>query len=436
MAPFFINGMKLDELYKRFLESTGVTTDTRKIVKGNLFFALSGENFDGNAFAEVAINKGCSYVIVDKKEYAKDEKFILVDDCLKSLQSLAIHHRNNLAVPFIGITGTNGKTTTKELISKVLSTEFQILSTEGNLNNHIGVPLTILKVTKQTEIAIIEMGANHPGEIEFLCNIAKPTHGIITNIGKAHLEGFGGFEGVKKTKNELYKYLVQNDGIAFVNYDNEILKSLLGNMLVQKVFYGNSEFSLIRGTILNSNPYLEFEVPEKGIVKTKLAGRYNLENALAAVCIGTYFAVPFEKIRFALESYEPSNQRSQMKQTSNNMLLMDFYNANPSSMEVALENFDKMDHPKKAVILGDMLELGEDAETEHKKILDQVLSMKLDKVILVGNIFCNLSYPDNVLCFQDSKASQNWIIQNKLEGYLILVKGSRGIKLESVAEVL
>jgi UDP-N-acetylmuramoyl-tripeptide--D-alanyl-D-alanine ligase len=425
-----------DKLYKVFLQSTGVTTDTRKIREGNIYFALSGENFDGNAFAGDALKKGCSFAVVDKAEYVKSSQYILVEDSLKALQDLASCHRDRLSIPFIGITGTNGKTTTKELIAKVLSSQYKVLYTEGNLNNHIGVPLTLLKVSNETEIAIIEMGANHPGEIEFLCNIANPTHGIITNIGRAHLEGFGGFEGVKKTKNELYSHLVKNGGVIFSNSDNPILSSLLQGRDVTKVFYGNSKDALCSGEIIKSDPYLEFSVAGEEKIKTKLAGRYNLENALAAVCFGLYFKVPFDKVRSALESYEPSNQRSQIKQSGSNVLLMDYYNANPSSMEVALDNFSKMDHAKKIVVLGDMLELGDESTAEHEKIAKHLLSMNLEKIILVGPIFHSLPASEKWEVFLNSQEARSWVEKNKPEGSLILIKGSRGVKLESIVEVL
>lgn len=428
--------METTDLYKLFLECTGVTTDTRKVSDGNMFFALSGDNFDGNTFAQDALNKGCAFAVVDNADFIKDDRYILVDNCLVALQKLARYHRDQYKIPFIGITGTNGKTTTKELISKALGVKYKILCTEGNLNNHIGVPLTLLRVSKETEVAIIEMGANHPGEIGFLCNIAMPTHGIITNIGKAHLEGFGGFEGVKKTKNELYLHLINNKGVVFANGGNEILRSLLDGKQVTKVFFGDSADSQCVGEIIKSDPFLEFNVVTQGVVNTQLAGRYNLENALAAVCIGMYFDVTFDGIKAALESYEPSNQRSQIKHTSKNSLLMDYYNANPSSMEVALENFSKMEHPNKAVVLGDMLELGEEAEAEHKKVISQVQAIKPALAVFVGPIFEGLVNKKVYQSFVTSKEARTWLQNKNPEGFLFLLKGSRGIKLEKVAEVL
>lgn len=426
--------MKIEELYNIFLKSTGVTTDTRKISNGNIFFALSGEKFDGNVFAADALSKGCSYAVIDKKEYATDDRFIVVDDCLITLQKLAHYHRSQLNIPFIGITGTNGKTTTKELIAAVLSKKYKILYTQGNLNNHIGVPLTLLRITSDIEIAIIEMGANHPHEIAFLSNIANPNYGVITNIGKAHLEGFGGFEGVKKTKNELYVHLIEHQGTVFANGENHILTSLLEGKKVEKVFYGNSADSVCKSKNVKSNPFLEFEVENLGPIITKLAGTYNLENALAAICIGLHFKVPAESIQNALKNYEPSNQRSQIKNTGKNMLVMDYYNANPSSMEAALENFAKMDYPKKAVILGDMLELGSEAEFEHQKVVNKLNTMNLGRKILVGNHFCSVSSIADFSCFQNSEEARTYVENNPFEGYMILIKGSRGIKLENIVE--
>lgn len=428
--------MDTANLYKLFLESTGVTTDTRKVSDGNMFFALSGDNFDGNTFAQDAINKGCSFAVVDNADFVKDKRYILVDNCLVALQKLARYHRDQFKIPFVGITGSNGKTTTKELISKTLGAKYKVLFTEGNLNNHIGVPLTLLRVNKETEIAIIEMGANHPGEIGFLCNIAMPTHGIITNIGKAHLEGFGGFEGVKKTKNELYSHLIDNKGVVFANGGNEILRSLLEGKQVTKVFYGSSDDSQCAGEIIKADPFLTFNVVNQGVINTKLAGRYNLENALAAVCIGMFFGVPYDKIKGALESYEPSNQRSQIKHTPKNSLLMDYYNANPSSMEVALENFSKMEHNKKAVVLGDMLELGEEAEVEHNKVINQVQALNPALVVFVGPIFQGLINNKVFKSFVTSEEARVWFQNENLEGFLFLLKGSRGIKLEKIAEIL
>jgi UDP-N-acetylmuramoyl-tripeptide--D-alanyl-D-alanine ligase len=426
----------MENLYKIFSQSTGITTDSRKSAKGNIYFALSGDKFDGNVFADSAIEQGCSHAVIDKAEYKKNDRYLLVDDCLTALQDLARFHRNNLSIPVIGVTGSNGKTTTKELIAGVLAKKYQVLYTQGNLNNHIGVPLTVLKIDAQTEIAIIEMGANHQQEIEFLCTISKPSHGIITNIGKAHLEGFGGFEGVKKTKNELFVYLIQNQGTVFYNSDNAILSSLLEGKAVNKVFFGSREGSVCAGNVQKSDPYLEFEIPGKGVIETQLAGAYNLENALAAVTFGVYFKIPFDEIKNALEAYTPTNQRSQMKQTEKNILLMDCYNANPSSMEAALQNFSKVKHSEKVVVLGDMLELGEEALQEHAEVIKLLRDMDLQMVVLVGPIFCSLALSPDIKCFRSAEEAKEWINKQNMQNYLVLLKGSRGIKLEQIAEIL
>lgn len=428
--------MELEKIYQLYLQSTGVCTDTRKVVSGNLFFALGGENFDGNTFAANAIEKGCSYAIVDKAEYAISNKYVLVENCLGTLQQLASFHRNQLTIPVIGITGTNGKTTTKELIASVLARKYKVLFTQGNLNNHIGVPLTLLRINREVEIAIIEMGANHPNEINFLCNIARPNHGIITNIGKAHLEGFGGFDGVKKTKNELYQFIIENRGTIVYNSENPILSSLLEGKMVNRITFGNSTNSICFAENVSSDPFLKFTMNGLVTVETKLAGMYNLENALAAATFGLLFKVPVNEICTALETYEPSNQRSQIKKSGKNLLIMDYYNANPSSMEVALDNFVKMAHPKKAVILGDMLELGEESTAEHQKIVNRLLEIQPDKIILVGQNFIALKPEKDILYFQNSMDAKKWVEINQPKGYAILIKGSRGTKLENIAEIL
>jgi UDP-N-acetylmuramoyl-tripeptide--D-alanyl-D-alanine ligase len=428
--------MEIEKIYQLYLRSTGVCTDTRRVVSGNLFVALGGENFDGNSFAANAIEKGCTCAIIDKAEYATSNKYVLVENCLETLQQLATFHRNQLTIPVIGITGTNGKTTTKELIAGVLARKFKVLYTQGNLNNHIGVPLTLLRITREVEIAIIEMGANHPNEINFLCNIARPNYGIITNIGRAHLEGFGGFEGVKKTKNELYKFIIEKRGTIVYNSENPILSSLLEGKTVNRILFGKSQNSICFAENVTSDPFLKFTLNGRIEVETKLAGIYNLENALAAATFGLLFKVPVNEICAALEAYEPSNQRSQIKQSGKNLLILDHYNANPSSMEVALDNFAKIAHPKKAVILGDMLELGDDSALEHQKIVSKLLDIQPDKIILVGENFISLSPEKQIIYFHNSMEAKEWVEVNKLEGYAILIKGSRGTKLENIVEIL
>jgi UDP-N-acetylmuramoyl-tripeptide--D-alanyl-D-alanine ligase len=428
--------MKIEKLHQLFQESTGITTDSRNIISGNIFLALSGENFNGNVFAKDALEKGCSYAIIDDDNFAHSPQYIVVDNCLKTLQGLAAYHRQTMDIPVIAITGTNGKTTTKELISCVLNSEYKIISTIGNLNNHIGVPFTLLRIDKTTQIAVIEMGANHPGEISLLCNIAKPNFGLITNIGKAHLEGFGGFEGVIGTKNELYQHLSNAKGTIFYNSDNKILTGLLSNNQAIKIAYGNSSNNFCNGETINADPYLQFKISDCDQIQTKLAGAYNFENALAAVCIGKYFKIPLSGIKNSLENYTPENQRSQIKKTDHNRLIMDFYNANPSSMEAALENFNKMTYPNKTVILGDMLELGTDSESEHVKIFNIIRNMDLQQVLLVGANFNSLKKEENYICFERAEQMKNWLKEHPIKDCLILIKGSRGIKLETVVDVL
>ena len=366
--------MEIAHIYRLFKQYPIVVTDTRKIVSDSLFFALKGDNFNGNKFALSAIEKGCRFAIVDEKEFAIDDRFILVDDVLTCLQDLAREHRRELNIPILAITGTNGKTTTKELVHEVLKRKFNAVATVGNFNNHIGVPLTLLSMNQDTEFGIVEMGANHPEEIKFLCEIAEPNFGLITNVGKAHLEGFGSFAGVIKTKKELYDYLHQEKGKVFVNTDNPLLKSMLHEQEV--ITYGNNEEACSKAKFLQAEPYLVLELRSSKIgklyIKTKLIGAYNFENALAAVTLGRFFGIEEIDIKNALEEYLPSNNRSQLKQTENNVLFLDAYNANPTSMKVAVENFANMSRKNKVLILGDMLELGEDAEKEHASLLELI----------------------------------------------------------------
>lgn len=431
--------MDIKQLHQAFLHSTGVTTDSRQIAEGNIFFALKGDNFNGNLFAKDALNKGCSYVVIDQNvDEIDNSRCFRVKDTLITLQELAKFHRQQTSIPVIAITGTNGKTTTKELIATVLSTKFNLIYTAGNLNNHIGVPLTLLRISEKTEIAVIEMGANHPGEIALLSSIAQPSHGLITNIGKAHLEGFGGFQGVIKTKNELYENLIRSGGTIFTNADNEILRNLLLDKVVKKITYGTSSDCTFNGKYTGSQPYLSFEIHVNDHflpVKTQLAGSYNFENALAAACIGSFFGVEPGKIKLAIENYTPSNNRSQLQTTAYNQVLKDYYNANPSSMSAAIENFSMLEHPRKVVILGDMLELGEDTHIEHKKILEIALKHNFKQIILVGPHFRSASEGSrSIQTFMDSNELKNYLRINKITDSLILLKGSRGIKLENIAE--
>lgn len=355
--------MKLSALYQIFLDCQSVTTDSRNCPDGSLFIALKGESFNGNAFAKLALDSGCAFAIIDEAEYAVegDKRYILVDNCLQTMQQLANYHRRQLGTRVIGITGTNGKTTTKELISSVLCQAHNVLYTLGNLNNHIGVPTTLLRLKPEHDLAVIEMGANHPGEIKFLCEIAEPDYGIITNVGKAHLEGFGSFEGVIKTKGELYDFLRKKDAITFIHHDNAYLMNIAQGLNL--ISYGTEDDLYVNGQITDNSPYLAFEWKagkdgERHQVRTQLIGEYNFPNALAAITIGRFFGVEAKKIDEALASYTPQNNRSQLKKTEDNTLIIDAYNANPTSMMAALQNFRNMTVPHKMLILGDMRELG------------------------------------------------------------------------------
>lgn len=385
--------MKLSALYQIFLDCQLVTTDSRNCPEGSLFIALKGESFNGNAFAGKALETGCAYAVIDESEYAieGDQRYILVDDCLQTLQQLANYHRHQLDTRVIGITGTNGKTTTKELISAVLSQSHNILYTLGNLNNHIGVPSTLLRLKAEHDLAVIEMGANHPGEIKFLSEIVEPDCGIITNVGKAHLEGFGSFEGVIKTKGELYDFLRKKEGsTVFIHHDNAYLMNIAEGLNL--IPYGTEDDLYVNGRITGNSPYLTFEWKagkdgKSYQVQTQLIGEYNFPNALAAITIGRFFGVEDAKINEALAGYTPQNNRSQLKKTDDNTLIIDAYNANPTSMMAALQNFRNMEVPHKMLILGDMRELGAESAAEHQKIADYLKECAFEKVWLVGDQF-------------------------------------------------
>ena len=429
--------METSLLYKYFLECGKVTTDTRDCTEGSMFIALKGANFNGNAFASQAISGGCRYAVVDEAEYANDEegRILLVDDCLKALQELAAWHRRELGTKMIGITGTNGKTTTKELIAAVLKEKYNVLYTQGNLNNHIGVPLTLLKLTPEHEMAVVEMGANHPGEIKTLVNISCPDYGIITNVGKAHLEGFGSFEGVIRTKGELYDYLRANGGKIFIQNENPYLNSIAEGL--ECIRYGAEDGLYVSGKVLSCSPFLTFSWKSEDKVhevQTHLIGSYNVDNALAAVAIGRYFGVDDDAICHALSSYEPRNNRSQLVEAGGSRFVIDAYNANPTSMAAALENFRMIDAGHKMVILGDMKELGEASLEEHQKVADMLAGCGFDRVILVGpefgktvNAFEHFNNADEVYSVLSSDMPK---------GYMILIKGSNSMKLAGLAEKL
>lgn len=418
--------MSIQKLHQIYLASTGISTDTRKFEKGNIFFALKGDHFNGNKFAEEALQNGCSQAIIDEQEYQKDNRYILVENVLETLQILATYHRQQLNCPVIGITGTNGKTTTKELIAAVLSSNYNTFYTQGNLNNHIGVPLTILNTPLTAEMLIIEMGANHRKEIAFLCEIAQPNYGIITNIGKAHLEGFGGYQGVIDTKKELYEHFSENEGVIFVNEGDDLLLSLSEKQ--NHIYYGSN------ATSYTANPFAAI-VFMKEKIQSNLIGSYNCNNINAACTIGDYFNVSLVHIKKAIENYTPTNNRSQISRTKKgNTLILDAYNANPSSVKASIQSFKNMEGSNKVIILGDMLELGEDTEREHQNIVEELLSIELHQVLLVGKYFkeCTHSFPT----FIDTPALNNWLQRNPIQGATILLKGSRGIKLESASNNL
>lgn len=433
----------IDTLYKHFLKHPNVCTDTRDIQPDSIFFALKGGNFNANQFAEQALNSGCSLAVIDEEKYKKDERYLLVKDVLTTMQELANYHRKQLSIPVIGITGTNGKTTSKELLNAVLSQKYKVLATKGNLNNHIGVPLTLLNINDEHEIAIIEMGANHQGEIAMLCAIAEPDYGMITNIGKAHLEGFGGYEGVVKTKNELYQFIQQKGGKLFVNIDDQVLRELSEN--TTRITFGTSSTADFTGKLVDCNPFVNLKckakndtqsLEEKPLIRTQLIGNYNFENILAAACIGNYFNVSEEQIKRGLENYIPSNNRSQVMQTKNNLLLLDAYNANPSSMNAAIENFAQMNQANKMVILGDMLELGDDSAKEHDAIVNLLKKKNITDVLLVGPFFMESGKIIQAKTFSNADEVVVYLKQNPVKNAAILVKGSRGIKLEKVVEFL
>ena len=430
----------ITDIYNLYLKHPVVTTDSRNCPPGSIFFALKGDNFNGNAFARKALEQGCAYAVVDEPEYADDQRFILVDDCLKTIQDLANYHRKQFKGKVIGITGTNGKTTTKELLAAVLSKKYKTLYTEGNLNNHIGVPLTLLRLTGEEEFAVIEMGANHQGEISLLCRICEPDFGLITNVGKAHLEGFGSFEGVIKTKGELYDFIRTKKGKIFIRHENRFLQEIATG--IDKIEYGTAPGLYVTGTLGNSDSFLSFDRETQSgssqSVQTKLVGEYNLENVLAAVAVGTFFGVETSLIDEAVSEYTPRNNRSQMKKTERNSLIIDAYNANPSSMAASLSNFAKMKTSgPKAVILGDMLELGEQSAEEHQKIVNWLdAGDQIDKVFLIGNCFSSTKNKYRTFPSVSDFISEISESESELNGYTILIKGSRGLKLEQATDYL
>lgn len=430
--------MTTTELYQIYLKHRNICTDTRKITKSCLFFALKGENFDANTFASKAIEAGAAFAIIDDERYAASDKCILVEDVLCALQELSVFHRKQLKIPVIGITGTNGKTTTKELIRSVLSQHCRTIATDGNLNNHIGVPLSLLAIGDDCDIAIIEMGANHQKEIAFLCSLAQPGYGLITNVGKAHLEGFGGVEGVKIGKGELYEYLAQTNGTVFINTDNPTLVDMSRDREVIKVVgYGKGATNFVSGGLKELSPFLTIEWQLKGredavfTAESNLPGTYNFENILAAICIGSFFKLSPDQINQGIKAYQPKNNRSQILKTENNTLICDYYNANPSSMVVALDNLHAVPAENKVIILGDMFELGLDSSMEHRSIVEKVREITASRKIFIGEEFYKLK--DKSAEFYRTTYDASLALQKTpLTGSTILLKGSRGMKLEDL----
>ena len=427
--------MSIIDLYDLFIHNPQITTDSRNCPKGSIFFALKGDKFDGNQYAGKALASGCVYAVIDNPDYYIGERTILVDNVLKTLQQLAHHHRKVLGLPIIGITGTNGKTTTKELLAAVLSTKFNLLYTEGNFNNHIGVPLTLLRLTHDHEMAVIEMGASHPGDIKELVDIVHPNYGIITNVGRAHLEGFGSFEGVIRTKGELYDYIRRSKGKIFIKKENEYLQSIAKG--IEQITYGNGDDAFASGQVVSCDPFLVFNWKQQGklhTVETHMIGSYNLDNVLAAVAVGRFFKIPAERISRAIAAYEPTNNRSQFKKTENNELIIDAYNANPSSMKVALDNFITMPVQPKAIILGDMRELGPTSDELHAEVVEQIKKGQFDKVFLCGEHFSKVGKEFSP--FATTEAMTEALRSQPLKGYHILIKGSHSMGLEKLADIL
>ena len=423
---------ELSQLHQLFLESTGICTDTRKLKKGNLYLALKGDNFNGNNFAAKALELGADYSIVDEQREEQNDHIIKVEDGLDTLQKLAAYHRKYLNLPILSITGSNGKTTTKELIREVLSKKYKTVSTKGNLNNHIGVPLTLLSMNKETEFGIIEMGANHQGEIASLCKIAQPDYGYITNFGKAHLEGFGGVEGVIKGKSELYNYLIKNKKTIFINYDDEIqVEKSKGTDIIS---FSEGKNATHQITFLKADPFVKINTEDTQI-NSQLIGTYNAKNIAVAICIGKFFKIPAKAIKEAIESYQPTNNRSQIIDQNSNQIILDAYNANPTSMKAALENLEAIPAKNKIAILGDMFEVGNTSAEEHQIIIDLLEKLEFSNMMVCGKNFYQTSTQE-VLKFENFEDLKNYIQENNFENATILIKGSRGMALERILEAL
>lgn len=427
--------MEIDTLYRIFLDSRNVSTDTRNIAHGSVFFALRGEKFDANAFAAEALQKGARYAVVDDPRVVRDDRYILVHDVLETLQQLAKHHRSTLTIPVVGLTGSNGKTTSKELVAAVLAKKHKTFATKGNLNNHIGVPLSILSITSDVEIAVIEMGANHVGEIALLSSIANPTHGFITNIGKAHIGTFGGFENIIRGKSELYQHLIASHGTVFINSTDPILSNM-AKRFANPVFYpavGN----YYHCEFLGADPFVKLKTASGKIIETQLIGRYNFENIAVALCIGKYFGVPEDDALDAVHTYVPGNMRSQVMKRGSNTIILDAYNANPSSMKVAIENLEAMQGDRKVVILGDMYELEDESEREHQALGAMLLEKGFTEVYFCGKLIQSaMETMPKAKYFETKAALTSFLSSNPISDAIILIKASRGIGLETVVEFL
>jgi UDP-N-acetylmuramoyl-tripeptide--D-alanyl-D-alanine ligase len=434
------------KLHELLAQGKGICIDSRQGASNSIFFALKGKFFDGNRFALNALENGCQLAVVDDPSYKNQQGCLLVENAFETLQQLANYHRLGFNIPVIGITGSNGKTTTKELVYRVLAMKFVTHATQGNLNNHIGVPLTLLSYNSPLEMAVVEMGANHVGDIKQLCNIAQPTYGIITNIGKAHLEGFGSVENIAKGKGELYDHIRNSNGIIFINNDHQVLVNMSGG--INKVTFGKGEQNHVTARIIEDFPFVKISfrtngdfgkarAGTQGEINSNLTGAYNAENILAAATIGLYFGVEPQKIIQAIESYEPTNSRSQIINTQANVLIMDAYNANPTSMQAALENFHQFNDLPRIAILGDMLEMGNSSDSEHRAIAETASKQGNKLVIFVGPEFGKTVVADeHNIAFANSDDAAQWLKQNPLNGYRVLIKGSRGIKLEKLIEYL
>ena len=423
--------MKIEALYNIFKNHRIISTDTRKISHGDLYFALKGDNFNGNRFAQEALEKGAAYAIIDEEDFNISDRYILVDNVLETIQRLANYHRKQFDIPIIGITGTNGKTTTKEFINVLLRKNYKTTFTKGNLNNHIGVPLTLLSMADDSEMAIIEMGANHIGEIDFLCKISEPNYGIITNIGTAHIEGFGSLEGVQQTKNELYQFIQSVNGEIFVNSDDPILMSLSNQ--INRHTYGKSHADC-SGKLLSSTPSVQLEWKNESII-SNLYGSYNFENIMAAICIANYFEVSSTNIKIAIEEYQSTNNRSQIIKIDTNVIFLDAYNANPTSMNAAINTFSENESNNRLMILGDMLELGNISNKTHQEIVNKVEKLNIN-TLFIGNEFNAIENKYDFTYLENVEKAIDWLKHSGLIDYQILIKGSRGIHLEGIVTYL